>query len=121
MGAWLPWRGVLRPNEHAPHLGFWCPACETLHVFDERWHFDGNYERPTFTPSLKISSGHHVQGMQLRPDGKCGICESARERGVRSICGICHINVTAGQIFYHPDCTHAMRSTIAMGVHLGGS
>jgi len=109
VGNWLAWRGVVRLNEYAPHRGFWCPACKTLHVFDERWNFDGKFEAPTFTPSLVTRTGHYVQGMKLQPDGKCGFCERARVRGRPSICGICHLNVTAGQIIYHNDCTHSMR------------
>lgn len=117
MGAWLEWRGVLRLNEHEPHRGFWCPACRRLHVYDERWTFNGNYEAPTFTPSLKVSSGHHVAGMQMQADGKCGICERARERGVRSICGICHLHVTNGKILYSSDCTHELAGqTVAMTI-----
>jgi len=108
MGAWLEWRGLIRPNEHAAHRGFWCPACRTLHVMDERWTFDGNYESPTFTPSLSSKTGHYVGGAQLQSDGKCGICESAKERGVRSICCVCHLNLTAGQIIFHADCTHEL-------------
>jgi hypothetical protein len=108
---------MLRLNEYPAHIGFYCPACEMLHVFDERWKFDGNFEKPTFTPSLRTSSGHYVAGSQKRPDGKCGICENAKERGVQSICGVCHLNVTKGSIQFHADCTHGMAGqTVAMTV-----
>lgn len=106
MGRWLGWRGLVRTNEHGAHMGIWCPACRTTHVYDERWAFDGNWDCPTFTPSMSSKIGHHVQGSPLTPDGKCCICESARARGVESICCVCHLNVTAGQIIYHGDCTH---------------
>jgi hypothetical protein len=113
VGVWLEWRGVLRLNEYPQHIGFYCPACKTLHVFDERWTFDGDYDQPTFTPSLRTSSGHYVAGSQRRPDGKCGICESAKERGVQSICGMCHLNVTKGRVTFHADCTHDMAGQTA--------
>lgn len=106
MGNWTEWRGVLRLNADPQHIGFWCPACEHLHVFDERWKFDGDYDHPTFTPSLRTTSGHYCPGSRRMANGSCGICVSAQERGVRSICGVCHLNVTKGQIFYHPDSTH---------------
>lgn len=109
MGNWTEWRGVLRLNEYPAHIGFWCPGCNTLHVFDERWKFDGNYEEPTFTPSLRTSSGHYVTGAPRQPDGKCGWCESAKARGVESICGVCHLNVHKGKLMFHMDCTHSMR------------
>lgn len=112
MGIWTEWRGVLRLNEYPQHIGFYCPACKTLHVFDERWTFNGNYECPTFTPSLRTSSGHYVAGSRRQPDGNCGICEKAKERGVRSICGVCHLNVIDGKIQFHADCTHAMAGSV---------
>lgn len=31
---------------------FWYPGCNTNHLFDSRWTFNGNFERPTFAPSL---------------------------------------------------------------------
>jgi hypothetical protein len=30
----------------------WCPACDGPHTFDARWTFNGDHERPTFTPSM---------------------------------------------------------------------
>lgn len=113
MGAWLEWRGVLRPNEYPQHIGFWCPGCKTLHVFDERWKFNGDYNEPTFTPSLRTSTGHYVQGVQLRADGKCDYCERAKEHGRKSICGVCHVNVDKGRIIFHADCTHHFAGKIA--------
>src|ERR1039458_1070510 len=40
----------------------YCPGCELLHVFavdkpfdnGSRWRFDGNLEKPTFSPSMNI-------------------------------------------------------------------
>lgn len=68
-----------------------CPACRDAdrcwaHVFhiakDGRgWNFDGNYERPTFSPSM------------LAYDDK----------GYR-----CHSFVRDGKIEYLGDCTHSM-------------
>lgn len=118
MGVWTEWRGVLRVNADPQHLGFWCPGCKEMHVFAvPRWQFNGNYDRPTFTPSLKLSMGHHVTGVQLRPDGKCQWCEDAKEDGHESLCGICHLIMTDGQIAFCGDSTHPLAGkTVAMTV-----
>ncbi|MCR9260762.1 MAG: DUF6527 family protein [Pseudomonadaceae bacterium] len=31
-----------------------CPACTTWHEFDSRWTFNGDVEKPTFSPSLRV-------------------------------------------------------------------
>lgn len=70
----------------------WCPACQAMHFIrtepDEDWKgapmwtFDGNVDRPTFTPSVSITWGD--------------------QPGSRR----CHYNITAGEIVFHGDCTH---------------
>lgn len=43
----------------------WCPACEEMHAFaveepfrnGAKWTFDGNLEKPTFSPSMNIAVG----------------------------------------------------------------
>lgn len=60
---------------------FRCPACCCNHFADDRWKFNGDYERPTFTPSLLIQYA----------DQK-----------------ICHSFVTDGKIQYLSDCTHEL-------------
>lgn len=52
---------------------------------DNRWSFNGNYERPTFSPSIKVEIGHY-------PDPS----------------DICHSFVTDGKIKYLNDCTHEL-------------
>ena len=55
-----------------------CPGCKQPHVFREGWHFNGNKEFPTFSPSLIVMVGE--------------------ER--------CHSVVTRGKIHFLKDCTH---------------
>lgn len=33
-----------------------CPGCGEGHLFDDRWRFNGNPERPTFSPSMLVES-----------------------------------------------------------------
>lgn len=39
--------------------GYWhyCPACKTEHPLPDKWTFDGNAERPTFSPSFRQFPG----------------------------------------------------------------
>jgi hypothetical protein len=69
---------------------FHCPGCDHLHLFYVSghmiWSFDGNMEKPTFTPSLLNRCPGH-------PDPKRHVC---------------HLNLTAGKLYFHSDCTHDM-------------
>lgn len=41
----------------------WCPACQCVHIFTvvgqkpRVWDFDGNMEKPTFAPSMRLLGG----------------------------------------------------------------
>lgn len=72
-----------------------CPACGCCHGFvPGRWTFNGDYERPTFSPSMLSRVGPMPMVPFGRPDaGKVHVC---------------HSYVRDGQIEYLSDCTHAM-------------
>ncbi|CAG2155212.1 hypothetical protein LMG19282_04856 [Cupriavidus campinensis] len=101
---------VLR--EAAPgHLTFWCPGCKDSHSIrygdgsGPRWGWNGNAERPTFTPSVLVRSGHYVPGHE---NGSCWCtyyAEHPDEPGDFA-CAICHTFVTEGNIQFLGDCTH---------------
>jgi len=55
-------------------------------MFDERWSFDGNFESPTFSPSL-LNTWQFVGG---KPEKRC------------------HLFVKNGQIEYCSDSTHSL-------------
>lgn len=67
-------------------LVFWCPGCEHAHVFDARWKFNGDMDRPTFEPSLLNTS----------------------ERGPERTPTRCHLYVREGRIVFLSDCTHKL-------------
>ena len=59
---------------------FFCPACQvahTFHVGKDLWTFDGNWEAPTFSPSLN-----------LLPQG--GRCHLFLKDGIIDFLGDCH-------------------------------
>jgi hypothetical protein len=59
-----------------------CPACGCGHKFDERWTFNGDFEKPTFRASMLTSGGQQN--------------------------GRCHSYVTDGNIEFLPDSTHEL-------------
>ncbi|WP_269494193.1 DUF6527 family protein [Acinetobacter baumannii] len=64
-----------------------CPGCKcwhALHVGPQhkiRWNFDGNLEKPTFSPSLMVNAGERSQ---------------------------CHSFISNGQIQFLADCHHSL-------------
>lgn len=74
-------------------LLFWCVGCNRAHgIFygGAGWSWDGNAEKPTFSPSVLVE----YNGLDAGTDG-------APPR-------VCHSFVKAGQIQYLSDCTHAL-------------
>lgn len=64
-----------------------CPACKYWHLFDKRWTFNGDVEKPTFTPSMLVNSEIDYKKYNL-------------ER--------CHSFVTDGKIQFLSDCSHSL-------------
>ena len=69
---------------------FWCPGCKNMHPFSvadappyTNWAFNGDLEKPTFTPSL--------------------LCNS------QDPASRCHLFVTGGKIQFLGDCWHALK------------
>lgn len=68
----------------------WCPACQDIHTLPDRWQFDGNLEKPTFSPSF--------------------ITRSSTRHGDQ----ICHYTITGGVIHFCSDSTHGNYDAVAM-------
>lgn len=73
---------------------FWCPGCDDAHGVvvetPEAWGFNGDLERPTFTPSVLVRYGHLPAGGPMGTDP------------------VCHSFVTDGRIQFLGDSTHAL-------------
>lgn len=108
---------ILRDAEDGG-LSFKCPGCgyaHTVHFGDgpgPRWGYNGNPEKPTFTPSVLRRS---IRGNGLTdadwdeydriykgPDGLEAVLNHPKFRWV------CHSFVTDGRIQFLGDCTHAL-------------
>ena len=60
-------------------LEFYCPACNEYHTVNDSWRFNGNFEKPTFSPSISVTWGNDK---------------------------LCHSFIVDGKIRYLKDCTH---------------
>jgi hypothetical protein len=64
---------------------FYCPGCERRHTINQEWEFDGNYDAPTFSPSV-LTYGSPWQTDIPR----------------------CHSFIRAGRIEFLSDSTHSL-------------
>jgi hypothetical protein len=73
---------VCKQLEHL--VVFFCPGCKYDHCYDKRWAFNGNFEKPTFIPSLLVNPDY--------PQNRC------------------HLFMTDGKIQFLGDCHHDMKN-----------
>lgn len=83
----------------------WCPGCEEMHVIFDGWTFDGNIERPSFSPSVKITGKRCV----LVNGEWTG--EWVRDANGKAVDHCCHYFLTAGELRFCGDSTHALAGT----------
>lgn len=83
---------------------FHCPGCGHKHTYvvagpgtGPRWQFNGDVNKPTFTPSLLNRWGRHADPTWQEPE------DPEPSMGWS---GTCHLYVTNGQIQYLGDCSH---------------
>lgn len=88
---------------------FWCPGCQCAHGVwvSQRngrgavWKFDGDMERPTFEPSIKVTG---VQPMTQAEEDALMTGGRATPRA-----SVCHLFVRGGKLVYCGDCTHSFK------------
>lgn len=73
-----------------------------MHVIPDTWSFDGNLDRPTFNPSVKITGKQRVviNGKWTRA--------WQRDSTGKPVDMCCHYLLHAGQLKYCADSTHAL-------------
>lgn len=90
---------------------FWCPGCREAHAIriagSPVWKWNGNEDRPTFTPSLLVTSGHFNPGANA---GTCWCTFNAAhpDKTAPFRCLRCHSFITDGRIKYLADCSHSL-------------
>lgn len=74
-----------------------------------KWEFNGNIERPTFTPSLLITTGHYTS--RHKPGDECWCTYNLNNPDEPSPfrCSRCHLFLTDGQLRFLEDCTHELK------------
>lgn len=84
-----------------------CPGCKTHHVLHTKimpdgvsngWSFNGDFDKPTFSPSLLVRTGKYVPGHENYDDEGLGLSS------------ICHSFITEGKIQFLGDCTHDLKN-----------
>ncbi len=87
----------LRSADGGRLIIFFCPGCRKVHGIavgqgpGPRWDWDGNADRPTFSPSILVRA---IFPPPREPDDPPDV--------------ICHSFVRAGRIEFLSDCTHAL-------------
>lgn len=110
--------GLISPilrNSEGGGLHFYCPGCKHAHGIrtgdgaGPRWGWNGNAEKPTFTPSVLVRGIREDMDADtqaaydaLGPDQLRGALDDPRFKSV------CHSFVVGGRIQFLGDCTHAL-------------
>lgn len=95
---------ILRDTEDNG-LMFWCPGCDRPHRIQhgegsgERWGWNGDVDKPTFTPSV-LTTYRHPKGYTNKNPAPMGW-------DGEFVTDVCHSFVTDGRIQFLSDCTHA--------------
>lgn len=71
---------VIHDSQH-DRFYFFCPGCQTRHAVDSSWEFNGDLDKPTFSPSIHV----------ITYEDKT----------------LCHSFVKDGNIQFLHDCAHA--------------
>lgn len=91
-------------------LHYWCQGCEQMHsVVVEgpgAWGFNGDLERPTFTPSVMLRSGHYASTWQAGMGCWCSYKAEHPDDPDPFDCVVCHTFITDGMVQFLSDCTH---------------
>jgi hypothetical protein len=111
---------VLSPADGGERLLFRCPGCKSFHgpAIGEgggpRWSFNGDYERPVFSPSLLVrwheidAAGEKLLDAGLPPAD--GVRYSGSDMVCHSFIG-CN-GAQPGQIIFLGDCTHELAGKV---------
>lgn len=89
---------------------FLCPACNDFHGVrtDPKhgavWKFNGDLNKPTFSPSILVRSGHFA-----KQTGGCWCTYNTAHPDEPSSfkCYRCHSIIEDGKIRYFSDCSHS--------------
>ena len=94
---------------------FRCPGCGDIHAVNVNnpasgcnWKLVGGVDKPTFSPSVLVRSGHYARHYKRGDDCWCTYYRDHPEETPVYSCYICHSFVKDGKIQFLSDCTHAL-------------
>lgn len=88
---------------------FYCEGCEGVHGVDNTWTFNGDYEKPTFSPSILVKSTKLTETGLADYEEWCNAGYPNRNgKPLDNVPTVCHSFVTDGKIQYLSDCTHEL-------------
>lgn len=107
------------------NIAILCPGCDEMHLLNvipangrPAWSFNDDLEKPTFSPSLLVRTGHFVTG---KTESECENCIECKAEGVETTCEQCHSFITDGNIQFLADSTHALAGqTVPLGDFING-
>jgi len=91
-------------TDHKLNWSFFCPGCKCHHGISTTtpgpcWTWNGDVDKPTFSPSLLVRSGPKCDPVtHLAPKGAPG--------------QVCHSFIKDGMIQFLGDCTHELAGQI---------
>lgn len=110
--------GLLSPilrNGTGGRLTWWCPGCDEAHQIQTgagagpRWGWNGNAEKPTFTPSVLVSGRSFTKsGKEAFEAWLAAGCPQPSPGAFDSAPCVCHSFVVDGAMQFLGDCTHAL-------------
>lgn len=95
---------------------FWCPGCEDTHPYQVipstmAWQFNGDLEKPTFTPSLlvhphrtfkkDVTREEIAEAQKITPEGQPLV-------GITFMTPRCHLFLTDGKLSFCSDSEHRL-------------
>jgi hypothetical protein len=87
-------------------LIFYCEGCKECHGVNSGWTFNGDFDKPTFSPSILVRSIKMTAKGESDYEEWCSLGYPKTNEPFDSIPTICHSFVTDGKIQYLSDCTH---------------
>lgn len=106
--------GKLRLTDNG-YAAFVCPGCGDEHMIKINdgntshpcWTFNNDCNKPTFSPSVLVTSGHYSQHHKS-DDCWCSYNKEHADELAPFTCYICHSFVIDGKIQFLTDCTHKL-------------
>lgn len=104
----------LRETSQKGTYCFKCPGCNSEHVISTytpngmqaRWTFNKSMDKPTFSPSYLLRSGHYSNLFKPNDSCWCTYNKEHKDNPAPFSCVICHSFIVDGKIQFLSDCTH---------------